>query len=62
MLESYVMIDPNGRFFQNALGQSSYRYSRPILDIGVEHAFASVGMEPAKFCARYHGTFMEKAA
>lgn len=53
MVESYVMIDPLGRFFQNALGQSSYRYSRPILEIGVDQAFAVVGMDPAKFCARY---------
>lgn len=62
MVESYVMIDPNGRFFQNALGQSSYRYSRPIPDVGVESAFASVGMDPAKFCARYLDHTMETAA
>lgn len=53
MVESYVMIDPLGRFFQNALGQSSYRYSRPIPEVGVAQAFATVGMDPAKFCARY---------
>lgn len=54
MVESYVMIDPLGRFFQNAFGQSSYRYSRPIPEIGVAQAFATVGMDTAKFCARYH--------
>lgn len=53
MVESYVMIDPLGRFFQNASGQSSYRYSRPIPEIGVAQAFATVGMDAAKFCARY---------
>lgn len=55
MVESYVMIDPLGRFFQNALGQSCYRYSRPIPEVGVAQAFAMVGMDPAKFCARYLG-------
>jgi radical S-adenosyl methionine domain-containing protein 2 len=53
MTESYVMIDPLGRFFQNASGQSSYRYSRPILKVGVEKAFSEVGLDPIKFCERY---------
>ncbi|WP_199052008.1 viperin family antiviral radical SAM protein [Aquitalea sp. ASV15] len=53
MTESYVMIDPLGRFFQNALGQSRYRYSRPISEIGVAQAFATVGVDADKFCARY---------
>lgn len=62
MVESYVMIDPLGRFFQNVLGQSIYRYSRPILEVGVEQAFDTVGLDPAKFCARYLGNAMESAA
>lgn len=62
MVESYVMLDPLGRFFQNALGQSSYRYSRPIPEIGVDQAFATVGMDPAKFCARYLGPLERVAA
>jgi radical S-adenosyl methionine domain-containing protein 2 len=62
MVESYVMIDPLGRFFQNALGQSSYRYGRPIPEIGVDQAFTAVGMDPAKFCARYLGSLDEVAA
>lgn len=62
MVESYVMLDPLGRFFQNALGQSSYRYSRPIPEIGVDQAFAMVGMDPAKFCARYLGPLERVAA
>lgn len=62
MVESYVMIDPLGRFFQNALGQSSYRYSRPIPEVGVAQAFATVGMDPAKFCARYLGAIEKVAA
>lgn len=62
MVESYVMIDPLGRFFQNALGQSSYRYSRPIPEVGVAQAFAAVGMDPARFCARYSGALEKVAA
>lgn len=62
MIESYVMIDPLGRFFQNAFGQPSYRHSRPIPEVGVDHAFAAVGMDPAKFCARYLGSLEKVAA
>lgn len=62
MVESYVMIDPLGRFFQNALGQSGYRYSRPIPEIGIDQAFAAIGMDPAKFCARYLGSLDKVAA
>lgn len=61
MVDSYVMIDPLGRFFQNALGQSSYRYSCPIPEVGVDQAFAAVGMATAKFCARYRGSLAEVA-
>lgn len=62
MAESYVMIDPLGRFFQNALGQSSYRYSSPIREVGVEEAFAAVGLNSAKFCARYLRHLNEEGA
>ena len=62
MVESYVMIDPLGRFFQNTIGQSSYRYSRPIPEVGAEQAFAEVGVDVAKYCARYLGHFEEVAA
>jgi len=62
MADSYVMIDPHGRFFQNVLGRSSYRYSLPIPDVGVEAAFAAASMDPVKFCARYLGNEMKVAA
>jgi len=62
MVESYLMIDPLGRFFQNALGQASYCYSRPIPKIGVDKAFTDVGMNPAKFCARYRMALAEDVA
>lgn len=62
MADSYVMVDPLGRFFQSSSGQSGYRYSRPILEVGVGRAFATVGMDPAKFCARYLASFDEVTA
>src|SRR5690606_13422725 len=45
MTESYIMIDPLGRFFQNAsptVGSRGYRYSSPILEVGIESAFSSI--------------------
>ncbi|RMD00157.1 radical SAM protein [Aquitalea palustris] len=62
MVESYIMIDPLGRFFQNASDQSIYSYSHPILKVGVEQAFLAVGMNPAKFCARYQVLAEEEVA
>lgn len=56
MTESYIMVDPLGRFFQNTSQVNSrkpYAYSSPILSVGAEHAFASVRFSPAKFAARY---------
>jgi radical S-adenosyl methionine domain-containing protein 2 len=53
MAESYIMIDPQGCFFQNQLGKQDYVYSLPILNVGTEIAFAQVGIDVGKFCARY---------
>ena len=53
MAESYIMVDPNGRFFHNALGRKGYAYSHPILDVGAESAFANVSLSPEKYRARY---------
>lgn len=50
MRGSYAMIDPLGRFFGNATG--THVYSRPILEVGVEAAFAEVGVSAAKFEGR----------
>ncbi len=38
---SYAMMDSLGRFFQRR--DSRYAYSRPVLDVGMEAAFAEVG-------------------
>lgn len=50
MTNSYIMVDPEGRFFQNVAGQ--YRYSKSILDIGVREALMEVGYSSAKFLVR----------
>lgn len=47
MTGSYVMIDPMGRFFDNVDG--CLRYSEPILEVGVERAFASVRWDRGRF-------------
>ena len=50
MTGSYVMVDPAGRFFDNAAG--SHTYSRPILEVGVEQALAEVSVDSGKFLSR----------
>ena len=50
MTESYVMIDPAGRFFDNV--QGFYRYSEPILKVGVEAALKQVSIDPERFRQR----------
>lgn len=57
MHESYLMVDPYGRFFQNtpllpAAGQG-YTYSRPILEVGAGMAFSEMSFDHKRFCARY---------
>lgn len=62
MTESYLMIDPLGRFFQNALGRKGYDYSAPILDVGTGAAFAQVAWSSRKFCARYNTKPLRRAS
>lgn len=44
---SYIMVDPQGRFFDSTRG--AHRYSRPILKVGMDAAFAEVDFDPTKF-------------
>jgi radical S-adenosyl methionine domain-containing protein 2 len=54
MLSSYLMVDPQGRFFQNGNGASgSYFYSRPITSDTIDRAFRSVPFDACKFGSRY---------
>lgn len=50
MVESYAMIDPAGRFFDNA--QGFHRYSDPILKVGVDKALKQVSMNTERFYKR----------
>nr|WP_298517708.1 viperin family antiviral radical SAM protein [uncultured Kordia sp.] len=47
---SYVMIDPAGRFFDNAEG--IHNYSKPILEVGVSEALKTVNYDLEKFLDR----------
>lgn len=50
MQGTYAMIDPRGCFIDNAEG--TLRYSRPILDVGVETAWQQVRFDRERFVAR----------
>jgi radical S-adenosyl methionine domain-containing protein 2 len=50
MTGSYVMIAPNGCFFDITLGY--HRYSRPILEVGILEAFRDVEFSQDKFVKR----------
>jgi radical S-adenosyl methionine domain-containing protein 2 len=50
MTGSYVMVGPNGCFFDNSKGRHSY--SSPILDVGVEEALKEVHFDYQKFITR----------
>lgn len=55
MTESYLMVDPMGRFFQNIAGAhlNGYRYSESILEAGAPAAFAGLRFSAPKFLFRY---------
>jgi len=50
--KSYLMIDPQGRFFQNG-NENGYNYSQPIYDIGLEQALSQINFNKEKFMSRY---------
>jgi len=51
MRESYIMIDPYGRFYQNS--GRSYTYGESLLISSVEAAFGSIHFNHEKYDARY---------
>jgi len=55
MHESYLMVDPHGRFFQNnpQVEGQGYLYSQPILEVGAAAAFDQMAFDPERFRARY---------
>lgn len=50
MRGTYAMIDPAGRFYDSSSG--SYVYSRPILEVGIEAAFAQVNFDHERYVER----------
>jgi radical S-adenosyl methionine domain-containing protein 2 len=60
MTESYIMIDPLGRFYQNAEMSGGYRYSRPILQVGAREAFEEMRWSEHKFVSRYAKPLMAR--
>lgn len=62
MVESYIMIDPHGRFFQNTQNANGYRYSEEILAVGAETAFRQICWQAEKFRSRYCAKPSEKFA
>lgn len=50
MTDSYVMLDPLGRFYQNAEGL--YTHSEPVLEVGVLTALGQVGWNRGKMDRR----------
>ena len=52
MKNSYLMIDPYGRFFFNK-EVGKYGYSDPILEVGIEKALEKIDFSEEKFNARY---------
>jgi len=47
---TYAMVGPNGCFFDNSLG--TYRYSRPIVSVGIEAAWSEDSVSPDRFRGR----------
>ena len=56
MTDSYAMVDPYGRFFQNSGGR--YSYSSSILDVGVETAFSQLNFDKEKYLVRENGNHL----
>lgn len=55
MLESYIMIDPLGRFYQNGEDtlNNGYQYSPEILNAGAAEAFLDMRFSAERYAARY---------
>lgn len=51
MIESYLMISPDGRLFQN--GSEEYTYSRPLTEVSFAEALSDIKFDSEKFESRY---------
>lgn len=50
MTDSYIMVDPAGRFFDNSGG--GYKYSQAIASVGVRVAIGQIKISAEKFLSR----------
>lgn len=50
MTNSYIMIDPAGRFYDNSKGE--HTYSQPILKVGIHQALSEVTVSEDRFLER----------
>ena len=48
---TYAMVGPNGCFFDNSMG--TYRYSRPIVSVGIKAAWSEITFSSDRFRARF---------
>lgn len=55
MTESYLMISPDGRLFQN--GAAEYAYSRPLTEVSFAEALGDIKFNESKFDGRYDGSY-----
>lgn len=53
MTESYLMMDPKGRFFQNS--GSKYKLSTSVLDVSAKEAFEEIAFDHEKYNEREVG-------
>jgi len=53
MTSSYLMINPEGCFYQNGNDQEGYNISEPILSVGVADAFQNIQFNTEVFLSRY---------
>jgi radical S-adenosyl methionine domain-containing protein 2 len=58
MLHSYLMINPEGKFYQNGEAGAGYLHSESILDIGVARAIKQVPFDCSAFSDRYDADLM----
>jgi hypothetical protein len=56
--ESYCMITPDGRFYQDT--NNFHHYSQPILDVGILHAFEQIQYDYMKYLRR-QGNFFKQS-
>ncbi|OWV04391.1 MULTISPECIES: viperin family antiviral radical SAM protein [unclassified Fibrobacter] len=59
MTESYLMIAPDGRLFQN--GHKEYEYSHPLTEISIDEALEEINFDQEKFNNRYENYATEEA-